>query len=100
MRVAEGDREGALTAYADILAIANRLAAADPGNALWSRDVYVSLFNIGRLHETGGERTKAAALYSEAIDLNARLVALDPGNTQWANDRRLLEGRLAKIKRQ
>ncbi len=48
MRVAEGDRAGALQAYEESLEIARRLAAADPGNAGWARDLIVSNVKLRR----------------------------------------------------
>ncbi len=43
VRLAAGDRAGALAAYEESLAIRRKLAAADAGNAGWQRDVSVSL---------------------------------------------------------
>jgi tetratricopeptide (TPR) repeat protein len=45
--VAQGDLAGALKSYRDGLAIAERLAQSDPGNAGWQRDLSVS-YNICR----------------------------------------------------
>ena len=42
MQVAPGDLAGALKSYRDDLAIADRLATSDPGNAGWQRDLSVS----------------------------------------------------------
>jgi len=47
VRRAAGDRTGALAAYEESLAIMRKLAAADPGNAGWQRDVSVSLTRVG-----------------------------------------------------
>ena len=41
VQVAQGDLAGALTSYRDSLAIAERLAKSDPGNAGWQRDLSV-----------------------------------------------------------
>ena len=43
MLVDQGNLPEALKAYRDSLAIAERLAQADPGNAGWQRDLSVSL---------------------------------------------------------
>ena len=43
MLVAQGNLAEALKSYQDSLAIADRLAKADPGNAGWQRDLSVSL---------------------------------------------------------
>jgi hypothetical protein len=45
--MAEGDRAGALQAYGESLEIRRRLAAADPGNAGWARDVSDSKNQVG-----------------------------------------------------
>ena len=37
-----GDRDGALKAYEDGLDIAKRLAARNPNNAEWQRDLFLS----------------------------------------------------------
>jgi hypothetical protein len=42
---AQGDPAGALKAYRDALAIRENLAASDPGNAEWRRDLSVSYTN-------------------------------------------------------
>ena len=42
IKVRRGDLAGALTSYRDGLAIADRLAKSDPGNAGWQRDLSVS----------------------------------------------------------
>ena len=54
MRLAAGDRAGALSAYEEGLAIMRKLAAADPGNAEWQRDLSVSLVKIGDMRLAAG----------------------------------------------
>jgi tetratricopeptide (TPR) repeat protein len=44
---AQGERQAALDVYEKALAIAERLAAQDPGNAGWQRDVSLSYIRIG-----------------------------------------------------
>jgi len=46
MLVAQGNLPEALTSYRDSLAIRDRLARADPGNAGWQRDLIVSCVKI------------------------------------------------------
>jgi hypothetical protein len=41
VQVDQGDLAGALTSYRDSLAIAERLAQSDPGNAGWQRNLSV-----------------------------------------------------------
>ena len=55
MQSAQGDLAAALTSYQASLAIRERLAKADPGNAGWQRDVAagygrVALIRDGKAH--------------------------------------------------
>ena len=59
--MAEGDRAGALKAFEESLGIARRLAAADPGNAGWARDVSGSLVRIGNVRVAEGDRAGGAS---------------------------------------
>ncbi len=54
LRVAQGDLAGALEAYGQDLEIAQRLAAADPGNAGWQRDLAVSWERLASVRECIG----------------------------------------------
>lgn len=64
VQVAQGDLAGALTSYRDSLAIRDRLADADPGNAGWQRDLSVSLNKVGDVQVA--QRDLAGALTSYA----------------------------------
>ena len=46
VQVAQGDLPAALTSYRASLAIRERLAKADPGNAEWQRDLIVSYVKL------------------------------------------------------
>ena len=54
MQVAQGDLSGALKSYRDGLAIRDRLAKSDPGNAGWQRDLSVSFNKIGNVQVAQG----------------------------------------------
>ena len=60
MRVAQGNLAGALESYEAGLAIRERLAAADPGNTEWQRDLAMSRVSLARLQSPA--RSKEAAL--------------------------------------
>ncbi|MER2635695.1 MAG: hypothetical protein ABTQ30_17770, partial [Rhizobiaceae bacterium] len=77
--------------------IAERLAAADPGNASWQRDLAVSHNRIGSLAAKGGERLAAGEAYGRARDILTRLTALDPSNATWRNDLAWVEWQLNAI---
>ena len=76
MRVAQGDLPGALAAFDESLTIARGLAARDPGNAGWTRD-------LGQL-AVGDARTGRA--FDESLTIRRDLAARDPGNAGWARD--------------
>ena len=54
MLVAQGNLPEALKSYQAGLAIADRLAKADPGNAGWQRDLSVSYDKIGDVQVAQG----------------------------------------------
>ncbi len=62
MQVAQGDLAGALTSYRDSLAIADRLAKSDPGNAGWQRDLSVSYEKVGDVQVAQGDLAGRAEL--------------------------------------
>ena len=86
MRLAAGDRARALAAYEESLAIRRKLAAADPGNAGWQRDVSVSLNKVGDVRLAAGDRAGALAAYEESLAIRRKLAAADPGNAGWQRD--------------
>ena len=55
VRVAQGDLAGALQAYTESKNIAAKLAAADPGNAEWQRDLSISWDTLGTVREAQGD---------------------------------------------
>jgi tetratricopeptide (TPR) repeat protein len=82
VRLAAGDRTEALTAYEESLAIRRKLAAADPGNAGWQRDLSVSLERVGDVRLAAGERAGALAAYDDGLAIRRKLAAADPGNAE------------------
>ena len=73
MLVAQGNLTKALQAYRDSLAIAERLAKADPGNAGWQRDLSVSYNNVGDVLVAQGNLTKALQAYRDSLAIAERL---------------------------
>lgn len=86
VRLAGGDRAGALKAYEESLEIARWLAAGDPGHAGLARDVSVALDRIGDVRAAGGDQAAALKAYEESLAVRRRLSADDPGNARWARD--------------
>jgi eukaryotic-like serine/threonine-protein kinase len=56
---AQGDLSAALTSYQVLLAIAERLAEADPGNAWWQRDLALSYGRVAIVEAQQGARENA-----------------------------------------
>ncbi len=52
--LAQGDLAGALKAYREYQAGMQRLAAADPSNAGWQRDLFVSYWRMADIAEKTG----------------------------------------------
>src|SRR5215472_6894926 len=77
---------GALAAYEESLAIMRKLAASDPDNAVWQRDVSVSLEKVGDLGLAAGDRAGALAAYEESLAIRRKLSATDPDNAVWQRD--------------
>jgi len=86
VRLAAGDRAGALSFYEESLAIRRKLATADPGNAGWQRDLSLSLDRVGDVRMSAGDRTGALSAYEESLAIRRKLAAADPGNAGWQTD--------------
>jgi tetratricopeptide (TPR) repeat protein len=80
----QGKRQAALAAYEKSLAIRKRLAAQDPGNAGWQRDVAVSHERIGGIKAAEGDGETARGAYEKAREIYERLAAQDPGNVGFS----------------
>ena len=66
--------------------IAERLAASDPGNAGWQRDLAFCHNNIGNVRMAQGNLSGALESYRAAMEIAERLAASDPGNAGWQRD--------------
>src|ERR1700720_4332092 len=64
---AQGDLKAALKSYSDSLAIAERLAKSDPGNAGWQRDLSVSHNKIGNVQVAQGDLPVALKSYCDSL---------------------------------
>ena len=64
MLVAQGNLPEALKSFRDGLAIADRLAKADPGNAGWQRDLIVSYVKMAE-----ADRSQAKVMLTHAAEI-------------------------------
>jgi tetratricopeptide (TPR) repeat protein len=63
-----------------------RLAASDPGNAQWQRDLSVSHDRIGDVRVAQGDLAGALRAFEADLEIAGRLAASDPGNAGWQRD--------------
>ena len=73
LAAAAGDLAGAGEHYRAGLAIAERLAAADPTNTEWQRDLSISRERLGDLAVAAGDPTGAAEHYQAGLAIVRRL---------------------------
>src|SRR5262245_17577092 len=78
----------ALEHYRRSLALRAKLAAANPANTEWQRDVSLSLDRVGNVLVADGRTAEALDAYRAGLTIAEKLVAADPGNTVAARSRR------------
>ena len=86
VRLAAGDRPGALTAYEESLAIRRKLACRRSGQCLVAARRERSLEKGGRRAAGGGRPAGALTAYEESLAIRRKLAAADPGNADWQAD--------------
>jgi hypothetical protein len=86
VRFAQGNLPDALKSYHDGLAIADRLAKSDPGNAGWQHDLSVSYAKLADLFRRSGDQAKALDALSQGREIILRMTALSPDNAVWKRD--------------
>ena len=84
--MAQGNLPAALTSYQAGLAIMERLAKSDPGNAGWQRDLSVSYKKVGDVQVAQGNLPAALTSYQAGLAITERLAKSDPGNAGWQRD--------------
>jgi tetratricopeptide (TPR) repeat protein len=80
IRLALGDRIGALEALEEALAVRRKLVAAEPANITWQQDLSFSLNELGDRRSEMNDFTGALTAYEESVAIRRKLVAADPGD--------------------
>ena len=83
---AQGKLAEAHAAFGKYLAISRRLAAQDPNNAGWQRDLAAAHNRVGGVLEAQGKLAEAQAAFGEDLAISRRLAAQDPNNAGWQRD--------------
>jgi tetratricopeptide (TPR) repeat protein len=95
-----GELTWALKFYNDGVAIVERLATSDPGNAGCQRDLSVSYEKVGGVQVAQGNLAGALNSYSDGLAIRDRLAKSDPGNAGWQRDLSVSYAKLANAHRQ
>jgi tetratricopeptide (TPR) repeat protein len=86
VEAALGNRRTALDQYARGQALVQDLAARDPNNAEWQRDLSVSYERVGDISAARGDRDGALKTYLDGLEIRKQLAARDPSNAEWQRD--------------
>ena len=87
--LARGDLAEALKSYRDGLAVAERLAAAEPENAAWQHKTTLIFIKVGDVLMAQGNFAEALNSYRDALSLADRCATSDPENADWQRNRSL-----------
>lgn len=98
VQVKQGNLTDALASYQADLDIAQRLAAADPGNAGWQRDLSVSHEKIGDVLEARGDIDAAIEAHEESLVIAQSLADRFPDHTQFQADVAITKRRLEELR--
>ena len=82
----QGNTAGALNSYRASLAIRTKLAAGDPDNAQWQRDLCSAYQRVGDGLKAQGNTAEALDAYRSSYALIDRLAKADPSNAVWQHD--------------
>jgi hypothetical protein len=97
VQTAQGNLVAALTSYQASLAIRERLAAADPGNAGWQRDLALSYGRVGMVKAQQDAREDARGAFRQGRDIVVRLSRESPDNATLHNDLAWFDTEIAKL---
>ena len=95
--VTTGALDEAIKAFRNSLAVADRLAKADPGNAFWQRDLAVSYGNVAMVEALQGARDSALGRFRQGREIIARLARRSPDNATLPKDLALFDSQIAGL---
>jgi tetratricopeptide (TPR) repeat protein len=93
----KGQRNEALAAFRESLAIFQRLTSIDPSNADWQRDHLGAHDRVGNILQARGRLDEALAAFREAFAISQRLASTDPSNANWQRDLAVAHSRVGDI---
>ncbi len=92
--MAQGDLAEALKSYQDGLAVAVRLAKAEPQNTAWQHKIALIFIKVGDVSMAQGKFAEALNSYQDALAVADRFAQSDPANADWQRDLSLAYSKL------
>src|SRR5439155_879971 len=77
--------------------IGEKLAASDPGNADWQRDLSVSYERLGNVQVALDDGAGALDSYRKSLAIREKLVASHPGNAGWQRDLTVIYDKIGDV---
>jgi tetratricopeptide (TPR) repeat protein len=96
-RAVAGQSGGAMSSYRAAFTMAKALAARDPANTKWQRDLSVSHNRIGDVLVAQGDGPGALAAFRKGFAIGEALAARDPANTGWLRDLSVSHDRIGDV---
>jgi hypothetical protein len=93
----QGNLPAALDSHKAARAISERLAAADPGNAVWQHDLVISYGRVAMIEARQGARDQALSGLRRGRDILARLKAQSPHNARLPKDLAWFESQIRAL---
>jgi hypothetical protein len=97
VQVEQGDLAAALRSYQASLAIRERLAKADAGNAGWQRDLALSYGRMAIVEAQQGTREDALDALWQGRNIISRLARQSPNNATLPNDLTWFDSQIAAL---
>ena len=92
-----GDVSAAMENYHLALGVAQELAARDPANSQWQRDLSVSYTKVGDVLVAQGDVPGALRAHYKSLSIAEALAAQDPANTQWQRDLSVIHNKIGDV---
>jgi tetratricopeptide (TPR) repeat protein len=86
IQMAQRDLPNALGSYKKSREIREKLAAHDPDNSQWQRDLSTNYEKIGDIQMAQRDLPNALGSYKKSLEVREKLAVHDPDNSQWQRD--------------
>jgi hypothetical protein len=100
LQAAQGNLADALASFRNALAIREHLAALEPDNAEWQRDLTVNYSKLASVFEQSNDSAGALALLRQGQAILDRLAKLAPDNSKWKSELAWFNNKIAALTKQ